>query len=91
VLYSPVTNLIYLLNDADTGSTNLTPGSGTLSNSQCSINGSGTSVARLGDNITINLYVTVSSTYTGAKNIFLFAEDNSGANTGAENAGAWTP
>ena len=91
VLYSPAANLVYLLNDAGTGSTGITPGSGTLSNSQCTITGSGTSVARAGTTLTLNLAVTASSTYTGTKNIFMFAEDNSLVNTAGVNAGAWTP
>jgi len=91
VLYAPATNLLYLLNDAGTGSSSITPGSGTLSNSQCTISGSGTTVARSGDTLTLNLGVTASSTYTGTQSIFMFAEDNSSVNTGAVNAGTWTP
>jgi hypothetical protein len=91
VLYSPANNLLYLLNDAGTGSSKITPGSGTLANSQCSINGSGTSVVRSADNLTLNLDVTATSTFTGTKNIFMFAEDNSAANSGSVKAGTWTP
>jgi YVTN family beta-propeller protein len=91
VLYAPATNLLYLLNDAGTGSSSITPGSGTLSNSQCTISGSGTSVVRSGAALTLNLDVTASPTYTAAQTIFLFADDNSGANTGLVNAGTWTP
>jgi hypothetical protein len=91
VHYSAVTNLVYLLNDAGTGSTNLTPGSGALSNRQCSINGSGTSVTWSGDNVTLNLAVTASSTYSGSQNIYMYASDNSGANSGWANKGTWAP
>ena len=91
VLYFPGINLLYQLNDAGTGFSSITPGSGTLSNSQCSIAGSGTSVVRSGGNLTLNLDVTASSTFTGTKNIFMFAEDGSAAHTGAVNAGTWTP
>ena len=91
VLYSPAVNLLYLLNDAGTGSSSITPGAGTLSNSQCTITGSGTSVVRLGATLTLTLEVTASPTHTGAQNVFLFAEDNTGANTGWVNGGTWTP
>jgi len=91
VLYSPAANLLYLLNDAGTGSSRITPGSGTLSNSQCTIAGSGTSVVRSGATLTLNLDVTASATYTGAQNVFLFADDNSAANTNWVNEGTWTP
>jgi hypothetical protein len=91
VMYYPATNLLYLLNNAGTGSTKITPASGTLSNSQCTISGSGTSVVRSGDNLTLNLAVTASSTYTGKQSILMFAEDNSAATTGWVNKGTWTP
>jgi len=91
VLYYPATNALYLLNNAGTGTTTITPGSGTLSNGQCTITGSGTTVVRSGDNLTLNLAVTASSTYTGAKSVFMYAEDNSSATTGYVNKGTWTP
>ncbi len=91
VTYAPATNLVYLYNNAGTGTTSLTPGSGTLSNSQCTITGSGTSVVRSGDNLTLNLAVTASGTYTATVNIFMEAIDNSPATTGWVNPGTWTP
>src|SRR5208282_2621047 len=69
----------------------ITPGSGTLSNSQCTITGSGTSVVMSGDNLTLNLAVTASSTYTGKHSVFMNAVDNSSATTGWINKGTWTP
>jgi fibronectin type 3 domain-containing protein len=91
VLYYPSVNLLYLLNNAGTGTTNITPGSGTLSNSQCTISGSGTTVAKSGNTITLNLAVTASSTYTGKQSIFMYADDVSAANTGWVDKGTWTP
>ena len=91
VLYYPAANQIYLLNNAGTASTKITPGSGTLSNSQCTISGSGTSVVKSGNNLTLNLAVTASATYTGKQSIFMYADDSSSANTGWVNKGSWTP
>jgi YVTN family beta-propeller protein len=91
VFYAPANNLVYLIDDAGTGSSSLTPGSGMLSNSQCTITGSGTSVVSSGDNLTLNLAVTASSTYTGTQNLFLFGEDNRGAKTGWVREDTWTP
>jgi YVTN family beta-propeller protein len=91
VLYSPASNLLYLLNDAGTGSSSITPGSGTLSNTQCTINGSGTSIVTAGNVVTLNLAVTASSTFTGKHNIYLFANNNSSINTNWVNKGTWTP
>jgi hypothetical protein len=91
VWYHPATNTLFLVNDAGTASSQITPGSGTLSNSQCSINGSGTSVVRSGTNLTLNLSVTASSTYTGKHNIFMYATDTSSVSTAWLNKGTWTP
>jgi hypothetical protein len=91
VLYYPATNLLYLENNAGNGTTKITPGSGTLSNSQCSIKGSGTTVVRSGDTLTLNLAVTATSTYTGAKSVFMSGTDNSAAKTGWLKKGTWTP
>ena len=91
VLYYPATNVLSLLNTAGTATTKITLGSGTLSNSQCTIHGSGTTVVRSGDSLTLNLAVTASSTYTGALKSFMYAEDNSGAKTAWTNEGTWTP
>jgi hypothetical protein len=91
VLYYPATNSLELLTNAGAVSSKITPGSGTLSNSQCTIHGSGTTVARSGDSLTLNLAVTASSTYTGALKSFMYAEDNSGAKTAWTDEGTWTP
>jgi len=91
VEYNPASNLLYLYNDAGSGTTSTTLGSGTLSNSQCIISGSGSSVTRSGDSLTLNLAVTAGSTYTGQQYVFLYAEDNSSANTGWTNKGTWAP
>ncbi len=91
VLYYPSVNLVYLLNNVGNGSTSLTPGSGIIFNSQCTINGSGTTVAKSGGKLTLNLDVIASSTYTGKQNIFMYAEDVSLTNTGVVNKGTWTP
>ena len=91
ILYSPAANLIYLLNDAGTGSLTLSPGSSTISNSQCTIVGTNTTVTQSGDTLTLNIEVNASSAYTGTQSIFMFAEDNSSAKTGWVNEGTWTP
>jgi len=91
VSYSPAANLLFLENDGGTGTTSITPGAGMLSNSQCTVSGSGTSVQRSGNNVTLNLAVTASSTYTGQQTMYLYAEDNNSAITGWVNEGTWTP
>jgi hypothetical protein len=91
--YLPANKALHLKNDAGTGSTSITLGSGTLSNSQCTISGSGTSVVKSGNTFTLNLAVTASSPYTGVHSIFMEAIDKSpsSATTGWINKGTWTP
>jgi hypothetical protein len=48
-------------------------------------------VVRSGDSLTLNLAVTASSTYTSGQNVYMFAEDDSSAQTGWVQKGTWTP
>jgi hypothetical protein len=94
VYYHPQTNLMYLRNDA--GSAWLTPaltpgGSGTLSNSQCTLNANGSSVVASGNNLTINVSLTFSPTFTGTRNVYMFASGLSGLNSGWVKEGSWIP
>jgi hypothetical protein len=68
-----------------------TPGAATtLQNSQCSLNVAATSVMLSGNNLTLNLAMTFTPAYAGAKNIYMYAADTSGANSGWETLGSWT-
>ncbi len=89
--YQPSTNQVGLLNDASTAWTTATVGSATtLQNSQCSLNLAAASVAQSGNTMTVNLTITFTSAYAGAKNIYMYAADISGANTGWLQRGSWT-
>jgi parallel beta-helix repeat protein len=84
-------NGFYLTNDA--GSAQLGPipgGSGSLSNSQCTLNGSGSGVANSGNNSTVTYSVTFNSGYAGTKNLYLYAGDTLGSNTGFVTKGSFT-
>ena len=91
VYYAPATNRLYLQNDAGTGATYITPGSGTLTNSQCMINGTNTNVVTSVDQLTLNLAVTATGSFEGPKTVFMYARDNTAANTGWVNKDTWTP
>jgi sugar lactone lactonase YvrE len=93
VEYFPASNSLYLLNDAGSASLGpLTPGAaGTLSNSQCTVNGAGTTASGSGPTLTLNLAVTGASGYLGTKNIYMWASDTEGTNSGWQNKGTWTP
>ncbi len=69
---------IYLVNDNDSGLLGPLAGSGTYSNSQCTLNGSGTSLVDVGTTSTLTVSLTFNSAYAGAKNIYMYTEDASG-------------
>ena len=62
----------------------------TLQNSQCSLNMATTSVTQSGNTLTLNLATTFESAFTGVQNVFMYAGDVSGSNTGWVQRGTWT-
>ena len=89
-VYYPGGNDLYLVNDASSGwAGSITLGqSGTLQNSQCSVNAAASSSSGSGNNLTLNVALTFSAAYYGAKNIYMDAYD--GADSGWQQKGAWT-
>jgi hypothetical protein len=83
---------MYLHDDAGTGLTaGVTPGAGrTVSNSQCALHGTGSSFSTSGNNLTLNVYLTFSPTFTGQKNGYLKAVGKT-ASSAFMQEGAWTP
>lgn len=85
---------ISLYNNAGTGivgSNTPGPGGGVLSNSQCSIDTSASSVIWGGKNITYTIAVSFTSNFLGNKDIWEYAEENpSVVNTGWQKMGTWT-
>jgi hypothetical protein len=92
VIYVPGTNQLYLDNDAGTGLTaGVTPGSAALvSNSQCTLAGTGSSFSTSGDSLTLNVALTFSGTFVGLKNGYLSAVGRT-QSSGWIQKGAWTP
>ena len=93
VYYSPGSNLMSLYNDAGTAflSPKVTPGSAvTVSNSQCTLNGTGSSFSTSGNNLTLNVNLTFSGTFVGQKNVYLYTNGKT-ANSGWVLKGTWTP
>ena len=62
----------------------------TLQNSQCEINGGGVSVTGSGNNLTLNIPIIFTTSFAGAKNIYLNATDKSGASSATAARGTWT-
>jgi hypothetical protein len=94
VYYQPQGNRLYLANNAGAWIVTpvLTPGvAGTVSNSQCTLNAGSSSVSSSGNDLTLNVAVSFIGTFTGAKNVYLYAAGSSGKNSGWVKEGTWTP
>jgi hypothetical protein len=90
VTYSPATNLFTLANDdASTGGSSVSPGGGSRQNSQCTLNGSGSSASLAGVNLTLTVSLTFQPNFAGGKTVYLIAADAS-ASTGFLAKGSWT-
>jgi len=89
--YSRTNGVLYLVNDAGTGlSPGLAPGaSGSLSNSQCTVAGPGSSAAGSGNTLTLTLALSFSSSFAGNQVEYLAARDLEGGNSGWQALGTW--
>jgi len=90
--YDRAANAVALFNDNLTSLTAFTVGTaGTVQNSQCSINGTGTTVTASGNDIVLNLNMTRQGSYaTGAKNLYFWVVDNAQTGTGWVAGSNWT-
>jgi hypothetical protein len=92
IVYDRSVNQLWLI--ADNGSTWLTAGtlgSGSLtSNTQCSVDPTGSSQSQVGNILTLNVRLVFKPAFSGAKQIFLLAQDQSGLNAGWQQMGSWT-
>ncbi|HEY2012982.1 MAG TPA: hypothetical protein VGH38_05740, partial [Bryobacteraceae bacterium] len=96
--YDRGNNLLYLI--SDTSGTLLptpvipgsgtTAGSGTVSNSQCTVNGPGTTVTTGGTDFTLNINLTFSASFGGSRIVYTGVQTNAGANSGWLATGFWT-
>jgi hypothetical protein len=92
---SATSGQLYLVDDAGdggyaSGSPIALPSSSTLSNSQCTISGPGSSVTATGNTLTLNLAITFSSTLAGNQVFYLAARNNSSGNSGWQAVGSLT-
>jgi len=92
ISYNAATSQIKLMNDAGTWGTPVPLGSGTLANSQCTLNLASSTATPSGNNLTLVLSLTFSPSFTGSKNIFMLAMSASaGMTTGWIRRGTWSP
>jgi hypothetical protein len=91
VRYVASTGDLELLNNAGSAwSAGITPGgSGSESNSQCTLSGSGSSVTLSGNTLTVVFNISFTG-FSGAKDIWLYAVDDEGQNTGLNQLGTFT-
>jgi uncharacterized protein (TIGR03437 family) len=89
--YSRPLNLLYLVNDAGIAllpeATLTTPG--TLQNSQCGVDLSGSYIASDGYTFTLTLSMSFTSSFAGRKLVSLAARDHAQQNTGWVTLGSW--
>ena len=90
VIYNLAQNTLALLTDtgAQPAST-ITPGSGSQQNSQCVLNGAGSSVSTAGTQLTLNLAFTFLQAFNGTKNIYMQAISPFGSSSW-QSQGSWT-
>jgi len=65
------------------------PGSGSVSNSQCTVNAAGSSVSGAAGTLTLTLDITFSASFAGNKVLYLAAQNQSSTNTGWQALGTW--
>jgi len=90
--YSNPLTTLYLMSDSGGGLLPGMPlnGSGFISNSQCAIDGAGSSVTSSGSSLTLNLSVSFSSSYLGDAIVYVAARDAAGHNSGWQPMGTWS-
>ncbi len=83
---------LYLQNDA--GSALLGPvqpgGSQTVSNSQCTLSGVGSSVTS-GETLTLTMNLTFAPGYVGSKNLYMYTQTKENVSSGWGSYGTWIP
>jgi len=94
IAFTPSSNSLLLVDDAgDAGGPYqglVLPGSGSIANGQCTINGAGSSATGSGTTLTLTLAITFSAGFAGNKIVYLSAQDKSAANSGWQALDTWS-
>ncbi len=94
VTSGPTTGTMFLVNDAGdaggpfAGSLPI-PSTGTIGNSQCTINGTGSSASMSGNRLTLNVNMTFTAALAGNMVIYQAARDQAANNSGWVTKGVW--
>ncbi len=86
--YDRASNYLYLYNDAGTAWLGPVALGSQLNNSQCTLSAGSTTPS--GNNLTLNLTITFTASFAGAKNVYMQAVDAGGASSGWQVRGVWT-
>jgi hypothetical protein len=90
VTYNRAQNTLALMTDAGVlPAASITPGAGSQQNSQCVLNGGGSSALVQGNVLMLNLALTFQSGFAGSKNVYMQAVNPAGS-TGWQQLGTWT-
>jgi hypothetical protein len=90
ITYTRAANALTLLTDAGAApGASITPGGGSEQNTQCVLNGLGSSVSLAGNILTLNLSITFQGSFSGSKNTYLQATNPFGL-SGWQQGGTWT-
>lgn len=81
---------VFLIDDTGVNLVGPVTPTGSVSNSQCTLNGAGTNVANSGNTSTLTASVTFKPAYAGIKNVYLFANDSTGSFGGWLSMGTYT-
>ena len=90
--YVPASNALYLYNDGANAYTGppITPSAaGSLSNSQCSIDGAGSSVTGSGNTLALKLAVTFKASFSGTQTLYGYVTDSGNLNSNWQTLGTW--
>ena len=90
--YEQARSLLYIANDSATA-TQATIGlgaGGSVQNSQCVIHAANSSVAVLGNNLSLTVSLSFKPAFAGTKSIYATASDNAGLSSVWQNVGTWT-
>jgi hypothetical protein len=90
VQYNATTGMARIQSDAGTPGPWTAFGSGTLANSQCTLDLALSSADASGNNLTLQLHLAFAPAFGGAKTIYLRANSDLGPTTGWVTRGAWT-
>lgn len=82
-------NQFILTDDAGSFQTPISPGSGSTTNSRCTLTGAGSTINRTSNTLTVVANVTFKGLHAGAKDLILYAADGT-TNSGSSDQGDWT-